>query len=332
MPAAMIYGDFVGGSALAFCCKANSLVCGILPEKGDVRWFPGLQIDDFSDGRAVVYDPALKRCGAIDRQGDFVLEARFTALTAFAEGRSFAVGDDLCLLDEEGKPLQRFPRGCRADPFHEGLAVVRECLDGEQGGRYGLVDRRGEFAIPLRYRWSGREHPHETDGKRCGEGLVCVETDGRYGYVDTVHRPVIGPAYEGGRRFSEGLAAVRKGGKWGYIDREEKLVLPHAWDDAMPFSEGLAGVECDGRWGCIDRKGRLAVPADFSELSPFLDGHAVARTDFGCGLIDRAGQFVVPPIYDQISHFHEGIARVSLRETSGVLDRTLAVLWDETVR
>ena len=56
-------------------------------------------------------------------------------------------------------------------------------------------------------------------------------------------------------KFKEGLVAVQKDGKWGYINTKGEQAIECKFDDAYDFSEGFALVEKDGKWSCINTKG-----------------------------------------------------------------------------
>ena len=65
---------------------------------------------------------------------------------------------------------------------------------------------------------------------------------GKLGKKPVYQARVIPPQFDGARTFSEGLAAVKKNGKWGYIDTEGKTVIGFQYDAAYSFSEGKALV------------------------------------------------------------------------------------------
>src|SRR5262249_2942183 len=54
---------------------------------------------------------------------------------------------------------------------------------------------------------------------------------------------VISPSYDAAGEFSDGLAAVQSDWKWGYIDTSGKMVIKPQFVAAQPFADGLAVVE-----------------------------------------------------------------------------------------
>ena len=49
-------------------------------------------------------------------------------------------------------------------------------------------------------------------------------------------------------KFKEGLVAVQKDGKWGYINTKGEQAIECKFDDAGDFKEGFARVQKDGKW------------------------------------------------------------------------------------
>ena len=109
------------------------------------------------------------------------------------------------------------------------------------------------------------------------------------------------------RGFHEGLMAVEEDERWGYINRNEQWVIPPQYLDAESFSEGLAAVEReDGNWCYINPQGKEVIqlgeleitrswiytPAhEFSQgLAAVLDPH----TD-SFGFINQQGDWVIQP-------------------------------------
>ena len=171
----------------------------------------------------------------------------------------------------------------------EGLLLYTE--NGNQGTRWGYLNREGQVVIPAAYERAAV----------FSEGLAAVaegqSPDGDFG------RPV----------FSRAL--------WGYIDRSGQPVIPCQFERVGAFSEGLAEVQDDsGLWGYIDQTGETVIPCQFDYASPFSDGVALVtvygrdedgnflESDTGWrviryGLIGREGGWVAPPIYDRIGNF-----------------------------
>ena len=145
------------------------------------------------------------------------------------------------------------------------------------------------------------------------EGLVCVEQNDKFGYMDKAGKQVIPPRYDDAQPFSEGLAAVMIEGKYGYIDRSGKMVIPPQFEDAGPFSEGLAPSSSNGnQWGYIDKSGKLVINGEeFVLARGFSEGlAAVQGKNDKYGFIDKTGKFVIQPQFHRVGDFSEGLAAV----------------------
>jgi hypothetical protein len=75
--------------------------------------------------------------------------------------------------------------------------------------------------------------------------------------------------------FSEGLVPVQLEGSWGYVDERGVPRIKLRWEWAGDFAEGLAPVkERSGRCGYIDRQGNIAIAARFRACGAFSGGRA----------------------------------------------------------
>lgn len=88
------------------------------------------------------------------------------------------------------------------------------------------------------------------------EGLVCVEDEGGYGFVDTENREVIPAWFRWAGDFHEGRAEVETDTGMGLIDREGRYVIPPRYEivDYDP-AESIVRVRLDGRWALFDHLG-----------------------------------------------------------------------------
>lgn len=89
------------------------------------------------------------------------------------------------------------------------------------------------------------------------EGMVCVEDETGYGYVDTENRPVIASQFLWAGDFREGRAEVQTAEGMGLIDREGRFIIPAEYEivDYDPV-ESVVRVRQNGRWALFDYLGR----------------------------------------------------------------------------
>lgn len=89
------------------------------------------------------------------------------------------------------------------------------------------------------------------------DGLACVETDEKFGYINPQGDVVIPLAYECAMSFSEGLAVVFNDSKCGYINKDNEVVIGFKYDAATAFENGRAKVKSDGKWETIAPDGQV---------------------------------------------------------------------------
>lgn len=89
------------------------------------------------------------------------------------------------------------------------------------------------------------------------EGLVCVEDEGGFGFVDTDNNPVIPSQFLWAGDFHEGRAEVQTRTGMGLIDRKGGYVIPPEYEivDYDP-AVSIVHVRHGGRWALFDYLGR----------------------------------------------------------------------------
>lgn len=137
-----------------------------------------------------------------------------------------------------------------------------------------------------------REYYPKDANNPFSEGLMCVEKDGQYGYVDKTGKVVIPCIYESANGFSEGLAVVRRAGErsYGYMDKTGKVVIPFNYSYATDFAEDFAAVEdSNGNWGYINKSGELVIPCIYESASYYKQGTTVVSKNGTWLIIDKQG-------------------------------------------
>lgn len=103
----------------------------------------------------------------------------------------------------------------------------------------------------LGHRWVGNEF----------EGLICVEDESGYGYVDPTNRVVIPATYRWADDFHEGRAVVETASGMGLIDREGHYILPPLYEEVnYRYEQSLVQVRQGGLWAQFDYLGRQLTP------------------------------------------------------------------------
>lgn len=103
----------------------------------------------------------------------------------------------------------------------------------------------------LGHKWVGNEF----------EGLICVEDEAGFGYVDAMNRVVIEPRFRWADDFHEGRAVVETHEGMALIDREGRYVLPPIYEivEYRP-ADTLIQARQGGLWARFDYLGRQISP------------------------------------------------------------------------
>lgn len=78
------------------------------------------------------------------------------------------------------------------------------------------------------------------------DGMILLEKDGKYGYMDYTGRWVIQPTLDGASPYLEGVAAMEKNGYWGMVDTNGNTVIPFRYDYVSNVSSGIVAAYTEG--------------------------------------------------------------------------------------
>lgn len=124
----------------------------------------------------------------------------------------------------------------------------------QASGSPGVSDIEAGYEIPCR--WPGHRWV-----SNLFEGLVCVEDETGYGYVDAENRPVIAAQYLWAGDFHEGRAEVQTPEGMGLIDRQGRYIIPPEYEIVSYIpAESISHVRQNGRWALFDYLGRRISP------------------------------------------------------------------------
>jgi|GEM_PF-1486591 hypothetical protein len=260
-------------------------------------------VSPFHEGRAAVH--MRDGWGFIDRTGSVVVKPQYKNCLPFSEGLAAVVVDKkIGFIDLNGKMIIP-PTFSRARSFTEGLARVSTPKN-EQPPAGGFIDKTGKTVIDFSALKSKAlycellqpaflsmdESTLEVEGltlargrspnedKDFHEGLLPLELEDGFGYINTDGKIAIGPKFKKAHRFSEGLAAVSDGKKYGFINKTGSYIIAPVYAIAKTFSEGLAAVSTDGkRFGFIDRHGTMVIPEKFMTVGMFHNERAKVEVE-----------------------------------------------------
>jgi hypothetical protein len=209
---------------------------------------------------------------------------------------------------------------CPSDPNvrhydADGFAVVFAGADEFGYGKFGMVDRSGNWVIAPDY---GELHPF-SDGLALGFPPPFNYYDQSYRFIDQQGQVAFSRPIEGQiRDFSEGLAAFsNRRGQWGFLDKTGAVAIAAQYDDAQPFVNGLARVQQNGRYGFINSSGQVVIPIQYEAThETFQEGLVGARlqTSAPWGYLTVDGAWAIAPQFQAVEAFAQGLARVTERD------------------
>jgi hypothetical protein len=134
--------------------------------------------------------------------------------------------------------------------FDHGLTRVRSCIydyykEGELvRDKDILIQKDGTvFEIPQDYTLKGYS-----------DGVMLLEKDGYYGFLDYTGRWIAQPIYTFAQPFAEGLAVIGfSAGKLCMIDTEGNIVLPFIYDYISNVSSGVVVAYSDDGWSIFNK-------------------------------------------------------------------------------
>lgn len=171
--------------------------------------------------------------GLIDRSGKLVVDHQYRKLFPFVNGRGVASQVDAQgeekwgLIDTTGKVLIPFEFDYIAGTA-SGSHIIARANGADPEGKedfYYVFDRNGKHKWNTEYRlWD-----------EFSEGLVVMEEQGRFGFVDTTGVVLIPPVYEWACAFSEGMAWAVKDGLGGFIGHDGEPVIPFQYAATVDY-------------------------------------------------------------------------------------------------
>lgn len=303
---------------------------------------------NFSEGLCAVR--VKDKWGYIDKTGAFVVTPVYDNAGNFSEGLACVrSGTKYGYIDKTGKlaiPLELdFNRDTTGlsnnNPDWDVTQVMVEPLEFSDGlavcaknGKYGYIDKTGNFTIPPQFLSADPFHQRlasvRTVDYKPGNGKTFIDQLGK----------VIIKGDENCYDFNDGIF-VKGNGKYDESRRlsffTEDMKNLGEYQDARIFSEGLAAVAPNfmlntsgGSYGYIDRTGKMIIEPQFDVSGNNLAANfqnskaVVSKTTITApklhGVIDKSGNWIIPCKYDHISAFRDGLFRALLGEKWIYLD------------
>lgn len=276
--------------------------------------------------------------GFIDKSGNFVIPNKYSHVTSFCEGWAVVSQQGKQFyIDKSGKCVLEF-NAKYLTPFYNGLAIVIDCDIDSPDLNFGIINKKGEILIPLKYAYiSPKEEYYMLWGKDGLRGLVndkgkiilpceyshlsisgltnglfIIYNDGKYGYLSLNGEMQLSFKYKRAEPFYENRAAVitteteNNASPWVFIDKNGKI-FTKGYENVKNFSEGLAAVKKNSQWGFINELGKTIISPRYDDVEEFHDGLACVKIDGKWSFINKKG-VIFPGKYDYPANFKNGFA------------------------
>ena len=184
-----------------------------------------------------------------------------------------------------------------------------------QDGLYGVVDRFGNYLVPMKYPslyCEGLDYMWDCSVFR-------IESEAGIGYVRLGDgKCLVAPQWEHinvGRLYLSGDAepyghifTIWKDGHCGLILDDKGMIIPPIWDEIVPrrfvFEDPVSySVRRGTSWGCYDSSGHMICDAIWDEVDMHLNGTGCVKKDGKWGAIGADGKLCVPLEWDDIEGF-----------------------------
>jgi hypothetical protein len=236
------------------------------------------KVNDFKDGFALVVDKN-KQQFFINKKGQ-----KQTLPRTYDEVNGFNDGYALCKVNAKTKSEN--PTWYFIDVnFKEVKSITRYVVPHFSNGYtfvytgngvdYEILDKN--FAVAGKIKFRGIDSVfYASDELYAFKDSVLK----KWGYKNIKGETIIQPQFERGGRFVNGLLVVEKNGKYGFVDKTGKWVVEPIYDDVNPFYEdGFARAKKDGKYGLIDKTGKVWLEIQHNRLTDFQEGFTVLKID-----------------------------------------------------
>lgn len=196
------------------------------------------------------------------------------------------------------------------------------------GDQWGFIDKEGNVIID----------PLLDNPAKFNAGLLPVNDDGLYGYLNTDGEWAIEPQFMYATSFSEGVATIamldanRGGPVYSFINHTGRTITTFR-DGAgrgWPFNKGAAIVGWSNqKYAVVSKTGDMVFETQFDQFQGdettyqfIFDGLIGVRSDGKWGFIDSAGEWIIEAQYEGVDRFENQLCSVKIDGCWGVIDTT----------
>jgi hypothetical protein len=137
--------------------------------------------------------------------------------------------------------------------------------------------------------------------------LPIKNSDGKYGFIDTLGNWQIKPKFDDAYEFSEGYAVVCKNDSCFYINKEGEKAYDSYFDEADAYKNGAAVVKKGKLFFLVNRFGQI-ITKGYEDLNGLSNKLYVCKTNGFYGAINNKGETIIPFEYSKLGNFKNNFA------------------------
>lgn len=246
------------------------------------------------------------RTDLMNYRGEILFETYNELKPHFFGYKEFTADGKVGLVSHLGEVILHPIYDSISEPKNRRYVVVKENV------KTGLANFKGFWILPL--------SEEIEDICHVNDGLIGIQKNGQYGYLDFGQKLLIANRYEKTKPFTQALAAVKLNAKWGFINRKEKLVIQPTYEEAASFKNGISLVRRGNKYGVIDVKGTEKISIEYDSITVTTHEFLLAKKDNRLGLFNQFGEPLLQPSYSAIHPTKDDHFIVSRRGLYGLID------------
>jgi hypothetical protein len=273
-----IAGDFKNGSAIV----SKDEKYGLINTTGTFLLKPVFNELNFINDSLLKASNEDELLGIIDVKGDTILPFQYDAIGEFSEHRALVTKNEKCgYVNEQGElviPIVFSYSSALLTTalFENGYALLK------QKNKSIIIDSTGKV---LKFR--GYE-----DYKRPFLGLIPVQKNKKWGFVNEKGQQRIPCKYESVESFVDTLAIIKQGGAVGLIDTSGVVFIQPLYQDLIVMKKAIR-IKNNNQWGLLSRSGTLYVSCQYQQIELLTPEIAQARNENGFTYINlRTGKII----------------------------------------
>lgn len=267
--------DAIWDSKHGMFCIERNFKYGFMDINGNVVVEPKYStVENFADnGLALVAIDDYEKYGFIDVTGKVVIDLQYDYAESFSEeieGLAYvSKGKEEGYIDASGEMVHKIEENkeyITIEPDIEGtfddngLAVVLKKGKKGERGKYGMIDREGNYVIEPKF---------DDLGPFYDNGLACARINGKDGYIDRTGEFVIEPQFRFAGCFEEnGLACVKvsKKTKYGYINSKGEIVIPPEYGHFGEWVNGRIWARTGNKLTLLSETGEIIKEVETKDV------------------------------------------------------------------